>query len=71
MPGAIMTRANTSPFPPTAAIEGRAFKIPRQYDYYLSDRYGKYMVVPPVEKQVLSVYSELDFGIYQAFAEEI
>lgn len=53
-----------------ADFEGRKFKIPRQYDYYLTDRYGSYMVVPPVEKQVLSVYSELDFGTYRAFAEE-
>lgn len=47
-----------------AYYEGRNFKIPKAYDYYLSQRYGKYMEIPPKEKQVLSVYSKLDFGPY-------
>lgn len=51
-----------------AEYEGRQFKIPKAYDYYLSQRYGKYMVIPPKEKQVLSVYSRLDFGPYKDLA---
>lgn len=47
-----------------AYYEGRSFKIPKAYDYYLSQRYGKYMEIPPKEKQVLSIYSKLDFGPY-------
>lgn len=53
-----------------ADYEGRKFRIPKEYDYYLSERYGKYMEVPPVEKQVLSVYSSLDFGPYTNLAED-
>lgn len=51
-----------------AEYEGRQFKIPKAYDYYLSQRYGKYMEIPPKEKQVLSVYSSLDFGPYESLA---
>lgn len=47
-----------------ADYEGRSFKIPKAFDYYLSQRYGKYMEIPPKEKQVLSMYSKLDFGPY-------
>jgi len=51
-----------------AEYEGKKFKIPRAYDYYLSHRYGNYMEIPPKEKQVLSVYSELSFGSYKDLA---
>lgn len=51
-----------------AEYEGRQFKIPKAYDYYLSQRYGKYMEIPPKEKQVLSMYSHLDFGSYKDLA---
>jgi len=40
-------------------------KLPEKYDYYLSKRYGDYMVIPPRDKQVLSVYSKLDLGPYE------
>lgn len=51
-----------------AEFEGRMYKIPKAYDYYLKDRYGDYMKVPPKEKQVLSMYSQLDFGPYKKLA---
>jgi len=51
-----------------AEFEGLQFKIPKAYDYYLSQRYGKYMEIPSKEKQVLSVYSSLDFGRYENLA---
>ena len=51
-----------------AEYEGRSFKIPKAYDRYLTERYGDYMKVPPPEKQVLSVYSKLDFGPYKELA---
>ena len=51
-----------------AEYEGRIFKIPKQYDLYLTKRYGNYMEVPPKEKQVLSLYSQLDFGPYKDLA---
>ena len=51
-----------------AEFEGRQFKIPKEYNYYLSQRYGAYMEIPPTDKQVLSVYSELDFGPYTNLA---
>ena len=53
-----------------AEYEGRLFKIPKEYDYYLTERYGDYMQVPPPEKQVLSKYTELDFGPYKELAGE-
>ena len=51
-----------------AAYEDRTFLIPKAYDYYLTERYGAYMEVPPKEKQVLSKYSMLDFGPYRDLA---
>lgn len=48
-----------------AAFEDRSLMISKSCDYYLTERYGKYMEVPPPEKQVLSKYSELDLGIYK------
>ena len=53
-----------------AEFEGRLFKIPRDYDRYLAERYGNYMEVPPPEKQSLSMYSELDFGPYESAAAQ-
>ena len=52
-----------------AEYEGKIFRIPKAYDRYLTKRYGSYMEIPPAEKQVLSVYSELDFGPYRGLAE--
>ncbi len=48
-----------------AVFEDRTLMIPKSCDYYLTERYGKYMEVPPPEKQVLSKYSELDLGKYK------
>lgn len=33
-------------------FEGRRFRIPKEYDKYLSQIYGDYMQLPPVEKRV-------------------
>lgn len=52
-----------------AEYEGRRFMIPKAYDEYLTQRYGNYMEVPPPEKQVLSKYTQLDFGPYRELAE--
>ncbi len=34
-----------------ADFEGKRFRIMREYDLYLSQLYGDYMVIPPVEKR--------------------
>lgn len=46
-------------------FEDFKLRIPQKYDYYLSQRYGDYMKIPPKEKQVMSVYSKLDLGKYE------
>ena len=33
-------------------FEGRQFRIPKEYDKYLSQIYGDYMQLPPEEKRV-------------------
>lgn len=49
-------------------FEDKQFKIPRAYDQYLTKRYGDYMQVPSLERQVLSKFSKLDFGPYKNIA---
>ena len=51
-----------------AEYEGKRFKIPKEFDRYLKDRYGNYMEVPPPDKQVMSKFTELDFGRYKEIA---
>ena len=33
-------------------FEGREYRAPEGYDTYLAQKYGDYMTLPPVEKQV-------------------
>lgn len=33
-------------------FEGKTYKAPKEWDYYLSSLYGDYMKLPPVEKQI-------------------
>lgn len=53
-----------------AEFEGRVYRLPKAYDYYLNKRYGDYMKIPPKEKQVLSMYSQLDYGPYIELTQE-
>ena len=39
--------------------------IMKKIDYYLTNRYGDYMKIPPVEEQVMSVFTKLDLGPYK------
>lgn len=40
-------------FPSTTAIfHGKIFKVPQDYDYYLTQIYGDYMKIPPKEQQI-------------------
>ena len=52
-------------------FEGKKFKIPKEYDFYLEKRYGDYMKIPSVEEQVLSIYSELDYGKYKDIVRDV
>ena len=45
-------------------FEGEIFKIPKEYDLYLSTTYGDYMKLPPKEKRVTHMIKELDLGPY-------
>ncbi len=40
-------------------------KVPHDYDTYLSNLYGNYMEIPPVEKREKHYYTVLDFGKYK------
>jgi lipopolysaccharide cholinephosphotransferase len=33
-------------------FEGKEYRAPKGYDTYLSQKYGDYMTLPPVEKRV-------------------
>ena len=43
-------------------FEGRNWKIPRNYDKYLTHMYGNYMEIPKESKREKHVLLELDFG---------
>jgi lipopolysaccharide cholinephosphotransferase len=45
-------------------FEGNTFKIPKQYDTYLSTVYGNYMEIPPENKRITHRILELDMGPY-------
>ena len=48
-----------------AQFEGKKLMIMKKIDYYLTNRYGDYMKIPPVEEQVMSVFTKLDLGPYK------
>ena len=45
-------------------FEGEQFPIPKNYDTYLTNLYGDYMSIPPVEKREIHVALDVDFGKY-------
>lgn len=45
-------------------FEGEQFPIPKNYDAYLTNLYGDYMWIPPVEKREIHAVSKLNFGKY-------
>lgn len=45
-------------------FEGEQFPIPKNYDTYLTNLYGDYMWIPPVEKREIHAVSKLNFGKY-------
>ena len=45
-------------------FEGHTFKIPKQYDTYLSTVYGDYMVLPPEKNRTTHLIQKLDLGEY-------
>lgn len=50
-------------FPPRKTVfEGFEVSIPNDADKYLSNLYGDYMKIPPVEKRERHFYIKLDFG---------
>ncbi|MDR2741356.1 MAG: LicD family protein [Treponema sp.] len=50
----------------TAVFEGIELPIPADYHTFLTEQYGDYMKLPPVEKQIpLHDAIELDFGPYR------
>ena len=57
----------------TAVFEGMEVKIPAQYDKWLTQVYGDYMQLPPVEKRVGHHYVDaIDFNKpYTEYTEEI
>lgn len=48
-------------------FEGQKLFLPREYDFYLRRIYGDYMQIPPEEKRMLSIYSEIDYGKYNSY----
>lgn len=46
-------------------FEETTFRIPRQYDIYLSTVYGDYMTMPPIEKRITHNIETLDLGVYR------
>lgn len=50
-------------FPPKETVfEGVKAYIPNDADLYLSNLYGDYMIVPPIEKRERHFFVQLDFG---------
>lgn len=45
-----------------APFEDQSFPIPEDYDYFLSLRYGDYMVLPPEDQRRHHAVVELDYG---------
>ncbi len=50
-------------------FEDISVKIPHDYDTYLSNLYGDYMEIPPVEKREKHYYTVLDFGKYTTLSK--
>lgn len=46
-------------------FENRVYKIPKEYDKYLTIAYGDYMTIPPVKQQTTHMIHELYFGKYK------
>lgn len=48
----------------THNFEGIEFKIPKDYDTYLTKAYGDYMKLPPTSEQITHNIIKIDFGNY-------
>ena len=46
-------------------FEGRKYQAVVDYDLWLTNVFGDYMKLPPVEKRVTHGFTEVDFGIYK------
>ena len=51
-------------------FEGKKLYLPKEYDFYLKRIYGDYMEIPPEDKRMLSIYSEISYGKYKDYVEE-
>lgn len=52
-------------------FEREVFPVPKNYHEYLTNLYGEYMVLPPVEDRIQHHYiTELNFGIYEKEIEQ-
>lgn len=43
-------------------FEGRKYKMPNNYDKFLTYRYGDYMKLPPIDKQMTTHSFEVEFS---------
>lgn len=51
----------------TLKFEDELFTVPKNYDLFLTEQYGNYMILPPKEKQINKLhFVDIDFGEYDS-----